>query len=89
MGKGKELESPEGWGGGKGRRSQSDLNLIARSAMGQQRGPGGYPYYNSFSSRNLQHYPPGTQESYNSFLLRNLMIGKGKELESPEGWGGG
>jgi hypothetical protein len=36
-----------------------------------------------------QHYPPGTQESYNSFSLRNLKMGKGKELESPEGWGGG
>jgi hypothetical protein len=36
MGKGKELEFPEGWGGGKGRRSQSDLNLIARSAMGNR-----------------------------------------------------
>jgi len=35
------------------------------------------------------HYPPGTQKSYNSFSLRNLMMGKGKELEFPEGWGGG
>jgi hypothetical protein len=35
------------------------------------------------------HYPLGTQKSYNSFSLRNIMMGKGKELESPEGWGGG
>jgi hypothetical protein len=37
----------------------------------------------------LQHYPPGTQESYNSFSSRNLMMGKGKDLEFPEGRGGG
>jgi hypothetical protein len=36
-----------------------------------------------------QHYPPGTHENYNSFLSGNLMMGKGKELEFPEGWGGG
>jgi hypothetical protein len=36
-----------------------------------------------------QHYPPGTQENDNSFSLRNLFIGKGKELEFPEGRGGG
>jgi len=36
-----------------------------------------------------QHYPPGTQEDYNSFSLRNLIMGKGKELEFPEGRGGG
>jgi Nucleotide modification associated domain 1 len=35
------------------------------------------------------HYPPGTQENYNSFSSRNLIIGKGKGLEFPEGWGGG
>jgi hypothetical protein len=36
-----------------------------------------------------QHYPPGTQEYYNSFSSRNLVMGKGKELEFPEGRGGG
>ena len=36
-----------------------------------------------------QHYPPGTQENYNSFLSRDLITGKGKELEFPEGQGGG
>jgi len=36
-----------------------------------------------------QHYPPGTQENYNSFLSRDLIMGKGKELEFPEGLGGG
>ena len=36
-----------------------------------------------------QHYPPGTQENYNSFSSRNLTMGKGKELEFPEGRGGG
>jgi hypothetical protein len=36
-----------------------------------------------------QQYPPGTQENYNSFLSRDLMMGKGKELELPEGPGGG
>jgi hypothetical protein len=36
-----------------------------------------------------QHYPPGTQENDNSFSSRNLFIGKGKELEFPEGRGGG
>jgi len=36
-----------------------------------------------------QHYPPGTQKNYNIFSLRNLITGKGKELEFPEGWGGG
>jgi Nucleotide modification associated domain 1 len=35
------------------------------------------------------HYPPGTQENYNSFSSRNLIMGKGKELKFPEGWGGG
>jgi glutaredoxin len=38
---------------------------------------------------NSQHYPPGTQENYNSFYSRNLIMGKGKELEFPEGRGGG
>jgi hypothetical protein len=37
----------------------------------------------------MQHYPPGTQEDYNSFSSSNLIMGKGKELEFPEGWGGG
>jgi len=37
----------------------------------------------------VQHYPPGTQENYNSFSSRNLITGKGKELEFPEGRGGG
>jgi hypothetical protein len=37
----------------------------------------------------VQHYPPGTQENYNNFSSRNLIMGKGKELEFPEGWGGG
>jgi hypothetical protein len=36
-----------------------------------------------------QHYPPGTQEDDNSFSSRNLIMGKGKELEFPEGRGGG
>jgi len=36
-----------------------------------------------------QQYPPGTQEHYDSFLSRDLMMGKGKELEFPEGPGGG
>jgi len=36
-----------------------------------------------------QHYPPGTQEDDNSFSSRNLIIGKGTELEFPEGQGGG
>jgi hypothetical protein len=36
-----------------------------------------------------QHYPPGTQEDYNSFSSRNLVMGKGTELEFPEGRGGG
>jgi hypothetical protein len=35
-----------------------------------------------------QHYPPGTQEDNNSFSSRNLAMGKGKELEFPEGRGG-
>jgi hypothetical protein len=37
----------------------------------------------------MQHYPPGTQESYNSFSSRNLIMRKGKDLEFPEGRGGG
>jgi len=49
MGKGKELEFPEERGGGKGRRSQSDLNLIARSAMGQQRSPGVPPIVSRYN----------------------------------------
>jgi len=36
----------------------------------------------------VHHYPPGTQEDYNSFSSRNLIMGKGKELEFPEGRGG-
>jgi hypothetical protein len=36
-----------------------------------------------------QHYPPGTQEDNNSFSSRNPVMGKGKELEFPEGRGGG
>ena len=36
-----------------------------------------------------QHYPPGTQENYNNFSSRKIIMGKGKELEFPEGWGGG
>jgi hypothetical protein len=39
--------------------------------------------------REHQHYSPGTQEDYNSFSSRNLMMGKGTELEFPEGRGGG
>jgi hypothetical protein len=39
--------------------------------------------------RGGQHYPPGTQKSYNTFSSRNLTMGKGKELESTEGRGGG
>jgi len=40
IGKGKELEFPEGREGARGRRSLCDLNLIARSAIG---GTGGSP----------------------------------------------
>jgi hypothetical protein len=36
-----------------------------------------------------QHYPPGTQENYNNFSSRNLIMGKGNDLEFPEGRGGG
>jgi hypothetical protein len=36
-----------------------------------------------------QHYPPRTQENYKIFSSSNLIMGKGKELEFPEGWGGG
>ena len=36
-----------------------------------------------------QHYPPGTQENYKIFSSSNLIMGKGKELEFPEGRGGG
>jgi hypothetical protein len=36
-----------------------------------------------------QHYPPGNQENYNSFLSRDIVMGKGKELEFPEGPRGG
>ena len=36
-----------------------------------------------------KQYPPGTQENYNSFSSRNPITGKGKELECPEGAGGG
>jgi hypothetical protein len=35
-----------------------------------------------------QQYPPGTQENITVFLSRDLMMGKGKELELPEGPGG-
>jgi len=38
MGKGKELKFPEGREGARGQRSQSDLNLIARSAIGEPPG---------------------------------------------------
>ena len=41
------------------------------------------------TTQSKQHYPPGTQEDYNSFSSRNLIMGKGKDLEFPEGWGGG
>jgi hypothetical protein len=37
----------------------------------------------------VEHYLPGTQEKYNSFSSRDLMMEKGKELECPEGRGGG
>ena len=36
-----------------------------------------------------QHYPPGTRENYNSVSSRNLIMKNGKELEFPEGRGGG
>jgi len=36
-----------------------------------------------------QHYPPGTQENYKIFSSSNLIMRKGKEIEFPEGWGGG
>jgi hypothetical protein len=38
---------------------------------------------------NEQQYPPGTQENNNSFSPRNPITEKGKELEYPEGAGGG
>jgi len=44
---------------------------------------------NSKSITLKQHYPPGTPEDYNSFSSRNLVMGKGTELEFPEGRGGG
>ena len=36
-----------------------------------------------------QHYPPGTQEYFRGFSSRNPITEKGKELEFPEGAGGG
>ena len=36
-----------------------------------------------------QQYPQGIQEKYNSFSSRNPITEKGKELEFPEGAGGG
>ena len=36
-----------------------------------------------------KQYPPGTQKNYNSFSSRNPITEKGKELEYPEGAGGG
>jgi hypothetical protein len=54
MGKGKELEFPEGRGGCQGSEVACDLNLIARSAMGA-RGNRGFPlkcvnkFHNFFS----------------------------------------
>jgi len=41
------------------------------------------------SERNDQQYPPGTQKNYNSFSSRNPITEKSKELEYPEGAGGG
>jgi len=46
-------------------------------------------FINETMENGSQQYPPGTQENYNSFLSRDLMMGKGKELEFPEGPGGG
>jgi predicted aconitase with swiveling domain len=43
MGKGKELEFPEGRGGCQGSEVACDLNLIARSAMGSATQSGGSP----------------------------------------------
>jgi len=37
----------------------------------------------------FQQYPPGTQENYNRFSSGNPITEKGKELEYPEGAGGG
>ena len=37
----------------------------------------------------MQQYPPETQENYNRFSSGNLITEKGKELEFPEGAGGG
>ena len=37
----------------------------------------------------IQQYPPGTQEKYNRFSSKNPITEKGKELEYPEGAGGG
>ena len=36
-----------------------------------------------------QHYPARIQENYNSVSSINLITKNGKELEFPEGWGGG
>lgn len=38
---------------------------------------------------NTRYYSPGTHGKYKSFLSRNLVTEKGKELELPEGRGGG
>ena len=48
-------------------------------------GPSGWKFLRAFT----QQYPPGTQENYNSFSSRNPITEKGKELEYPEGAGGG
>jgi hypothetical protein len=37
----------------------------------------------------IQQYSPGTQENYNSFSSKNSITKKDKELEYPEGTGGG
>ena len=45
--------------------------------------------YEYSSDDDDQHVPPGIQENYNSFSSENPITEKGKELEFPEGAGGG
>jgi len=43
----------------------------------------------NLSNQLMQRYPPGAQKNYNRFSSRNPITEKGKELEFPEGAGGG
>jgi hypothetical protein len=42
-----------------------------------------------FYTRNESVKTSGTQKNYNSFFVKKYYDGKGKELEFPEGRGGG